>query len=87
LAVLRNGTEAVPYRASRRPQFPDTLRASPRSFPLDWNRLPWKLPEPTHVETLADDGKVLDCQPAAPDGDTVSIPCEPGVFAYRLTGD
>jgi hypothetical protein len=36
------------------------------------------------VETLDEDGKVLRREPVARDGDTVSLECEPGVFAYRL---
>ncbi len=51
---------------------------------LRWDELPWKLPQPAHVEQLAEDGSVADRQPVRRDGDAVVIECEPGVFAYRL---
>jgi len=52
-----------------------------------WPTLGWKLPEPRHVEAIDEDGKVLGRRPVKREGDAVVVECEPGVFAYRLTGD
>jgi hypothetical protein len=49
--------------------------------------LPWRLPELTHVETVAEDGTRSARRPVDREGDAVLIRCGPGVFAYRLTGD
>jgi len=51
---------------------------------LAWEQLPWKLPEPTHVERLAEDGRTVSRDPVRPDDRAILIECEPGVFAYRL---
>jgi hypothetical protein len=48
--------------------------------------LPWRLPEPTHVEAVAEDGSVSARQLVRREGDMIVIRCEPGTFAYRLTG-
>jgi len=47
-------------------------------------KLPWELPQPTHVEAVAEDGQISNRQALRHDGDTLVIECEPGVFAYRL---
>ena len=46
--------------------------------------LPWKLPEPTHVEAVAEDGSVSGRRSVGRQQDAVVLECEPGVFAYRL---
>ena len=51
---------------------------------LPWAKLPWNLPPPTHVETLAEDGGVAERRPVRRDGEAVLIECEPGAFAVRL---
>ena len=51
---------------------------------LAWEQLPWELPKPTHVERLAEDGRVLSRGAVRWDDDTLTIECEPGVFAYHL---
>jgi hypothetical protein len=51
---------------------------------LDPTALPWKLPEPTHVETLDESGKVLERKPVVRQNAVMSLDCEPGAFAYRL---
>jgi hypothetical protein len=51
---------------------------------IRWAALGWNLPEPTHVEALSDDGRVLRREPVARDGDAVAIGFEPGVFSYRF---
>jgi len=47
--------------------------------------LPWKLPQPTHIEAIDDTGKVSQRTPVAP-GAEIVVQCEPGTFAYRLVG-
>ncbi|MHC4398760.1 MAG: DUF5696 domain-containing protein [Planctomycetota bacterium] len=50
-------------------------------------RLPWKLPEPAHVESLGLDGSVVARSPLGRQDDAVAIDCRPGAFAYRLVGE
>lgn len=59
---------------------PDSGLARTR-YELDWGRLPWKLPVPTQIVTLAEDGSVLRQKPA---GQELIIEAEPNAFAYRL---
>jgi hypothetical protein len=70
----------LPGARERNRRFEVTVRPS---------ALPWPvaLAEPTQVEAVADDGKVLTRTPARRQGETVSVTCEPGVFQYRLTGE
>jgi hypothetical protein len=42
------------------------------------------VPEPTHVETLDESGKVLAREPVRREGAAVLLDCGPGAFAYRL---
>jgi len=66
----------TPLPGERVPEFAVQLR---------WESLPWpSLPEPTHVERIAEDGRVLRRDPVRPEDGVVAIECEPGVFAYRL---
>jgi hypothetical protein len=51
---------------------------------IRWSALGWNLPEPTHVEGLAEDGRVLHRRPVARDGDAVALGFEPDVFSYRF---
>jgi len=50
-------------------------------YQLRWDRLPWPLPVPTHVQALAEDGHVLKTDPVP---EPIAIPCQPEVFAYRF---
>jgi hypothetical protein len=50
-------------------------------YQLRWDRLPWQVPVPTHVESLAEDGHVLKTDPVA---EPITIRCQPEVFAYRF---
>jgi hypothetical protein len=68
----------TPLPGERAPKFDVRLR---------WGELPWKLPAPTHVEQVAEDGHASERQAVRREGDAVVIQCEPGVFPYRLTGD
>jgi len=51
-------------------------------FELAWERLPWQLPAPTHIESLGEDGRVLRRVSIGASGPVIE--CEPDVFAYRL---
>ena len=42
------------------------------------------LPDLTNVEVIGDNGESLRSHPAAPDGHSIMIECDPGVFAYRF---
>ncbi len=54
---------------------------------LDWAKLPWKLPEPTHVEVIDESGKAIGREPIHREGGQIVLSCQPGVFAYRLGGE
>jgi len=56
------------------------------AFPvrLRWNRLPWKLAEPSQAEAVGEDGAVMKTVPAGREGGEVVLNYESGVFAYRL---
>ena len=49
-----------------------------------WPRLPWNLPEPTHVQRIDEQGQVLSTKAVERDGDTVTLVCDPEAFQYRL---
>ena len=49
--------------------------------------LPWRLPELTHIEMVAEDGSRSGRRPLDREGNVLLIRCEPGVFAYRVTGN
>ncbi len=53
---------------------------------LRWKDLPWPLPDPRRAEALDEEGDVLRRVPLQRDGDELLLTCEPGVFAYRLSG-
>ncbi len=53
-------------------------------FELHWDRLPWQLPKPTHLEALAENG---ECLRRTAVGQTLVVECEPDVFAYRLLAE
>ena len=57
--------------------------ATGTSWELRWDQLPWQLPRPTRLVTIAEDGSVLEEKPV---GDRILIQHTPGAFAYRLTG-
>ena len=75
--ITRNGGALVvtPLPGDRVPEF--TVRLNPA-------KLGWGLAEPTHVESVAEDGRVLTREPVGRDGDDVLITCRGGVFRYRL---
>ena len=52
---------------------------------IDWVEMKLNLPEPNRVEALDEEGKVLATKPVSVKEGTVTITCEPGVFAYRLS--
>ena len=52
---------------------------------LAWEKLAWKLPTPTRIEAIGDDGKVISAEPLSVAEGTVRVTCQPGVFAYRLS--
>ncbi len=54
-------------------------------FEIRWDRLPWQLPRPTHIEAQAEDGRVLWRAPIGTSG--LVIECEPDMFAYRLLAE
>lgn len=62
---------------------PDSGRAGTR-FELRWDRLPWPLANPTHIEALAEDGRSLRRTAV---GEAIVIDSEADVFAYRLGGE
>jgi hypothetical protein len=49
---------------------------------IRWDELPWELPEPTHVEAIAEDGRTLARRPLDA---KLRIQCTPEAFAYRFT--
>ena len=51
---------------------------------LRWPALPWQLPEPTHVEAVAEDAQVLSREPVCREGDAILLVCEPKAFCYRF---
>ena len=60
---------------------PDDAKFTAR---LRWSALPWALPEPTHLELIADDGKVLDRRPLVREGDLIVVECPGDALACRL---
>ncbi len=61
--------------------------AAPFAVRLRWASLPWRLPVPTHVEAVAEDGVVLSRRPVRREADAVMIDCRPEVFCYRLAAE
>ena len=53
---------------------------------ISWDKLPWNLSIPHHLEALAEDGTVLTKTPISATDGIVTFQCKPGVFAYRLVG-
>ena len=53
---------------------------------LRWSALPWPLPKPVSVEAVAEDGHLIDRQPARVENDFIVLDCDPAVFCYRLIG-
>lgn len=51
---------------------------------IRWSALPWRLAEPTHVEAIADDGRVLRSEPVRREGDRLVLAFESEVFCYRF---
>lgn len=51
---------------------------------LRWDRLPWSLPQPAEVESLAPDGQVQSRRAVHRDGQQIRLVTQPGGFAYRL---
>ena len=49
-----------------------------------WTALPWRLPEPKHVEAVDEEGNVVSREPIRTEDGMVVIDCRPGVFCYRL---
>ena len=59
-------------------------RTRPTRFTLNWNRLPWKLPAPTQIEEIDDDGQTLNKQKPTSVGKP-TIETSANVFAYRFS--
>lgn len=53
-------------------------------FELHWDGLPWRLPKPTHIEAIAEDGR---CLRRTATGGAIAVECEPGVFASRMVAE
>lgn len=54
---------------------------------IDWKDLPWKLPFPSQVSAVGEDGAVLSPTPISATDRVVHLECRPGEFAYQLGGD
>jgi len=59
-------------------------RPAPFEARLRWSKLPWQLPEPTHVERLAEDGRVLAREPLRREGGLLVVTCDEKAFCCRL---
>jgi hypothetical protein len=51
---------------------------------IPWRDLPWKLDEPTQVESMDEEGRVLRRVPVGKAGGEIHLTSEPGVFSYRF---
>jgi len=51
---------------------------------IHWEKLPWKLPQPTQVEMLDETKVAISREAVRREGEQVILQCQPGVFAYRL---
>lgn len=60
-------------------------RAKTREVRIRWSALPWKLPQATHAEAIAEDGQSLDRKPLQREGDTVVLTLAREVFSYHLS--
>jgi hypothetical protein len=49
--------------------------------------LPWRITEPTHAETLDEEGHTMARGTLRRDADALLLDCEPGTFAYRFRAD
>jgi len=78
LTRRQNTLVITPLPGEDKPEFTVRLR---------WAALPWRLPEPTGVEAVAEDGSLLSRRPLRREGDAVIVDCGPGVFCYRLVPD
>jgi hypothetical protein len=55
---------------------------------VQWDKLPWRLPFPQHIVAIDEKGTVLgQVQIKERKGNRIVIPCQPNVFAYRLTSE
>lgn len=76
LALDEKHVVVTPLPLAKGASFPVTIR---------WPELPWKVPKPSQVQSLDEEGKVLGTKMLERSKDTVTFACEPGVFQYRLT--
>lgn len=60
---------------------PESAKFSVR---LEWGRLPWKLPRPTAVEAVDEQGRPAARAEIVRHGEEIEITCDPEVFAYRF---
>jgi len=60
-------------------------RAKKATMQIRWSDLPWKLPEPTRVEAVAEDGKVISRQEVCRQADQIILTLGPEAFCCRLT--
>ncbi len=76
--IHREGTSLVvtPLPGERVPAF---------SVEIAWDKLAWRLPEPTRVEAIGEEGEVVSAEAISASGGVVKLECQPGVFAYRLS--
>jgi hypothetical protein len=73
----RMSREAQSVRITPLPES-DTVRSV---FEIRWEKLPWKLPRPTQIEMLAEDGRVVGREAVE---NVIRIECRPGVFGYAF---
>lgn len=52
---------------------------------LKWAEMKLNLPTPTQVQAMDHDGNVISTEPISAADGVVTVKCEPGVFAYRLS--
>jgi hypothetical protein len=50
-------------------------------FTVRWDKLPWKLPRPTHIQAVAEDDRVVHTEQA---GEILTVRADREVFAYRF---
>ncbi|HZU25450.1 MAG TPA: DUF5696 domain-containing protein [Bryobacteraceae bacterium] len=98
-AIERSGSQTVRWSKSASGWYRDDYRidrddSSVRVTPLpgsarmdirlEWSALPWSMPEPHTVESLNEDGRVLETDPVRRDGAAILLTTNPNRFAYRL---
>jgi len=59
-------------------------RPAPFEARICWPKLPWQLPEPTHVECLAEDGRMLVREPLRREGGLLVVTGDEKTFCCRL---